>query len=80
MILSWNVRGLNKGARHREIGSDLKSLGCVCVALLETKVQKENADGIQRNQGTGNLKIIIMNIVMAEYGFYGIMEGLSLGK
>lgn len=42
MILTWNVWGLNKGARHVEIGSYLKQMKYACIALLETRVKKEN--------------------------------------
>lgn len=65
-------QGLNKGAPHREIGSHPKKLGCVCVALLETRVKKENAARIQNNKR----KIIMVNI-MAEYGYCGIIEKLN---
>lgn len=48
MILSWNVRGLNKKARHLEISAHLKNLLVPCVALLETRVKSSNAGKIRK--------------------------------
>lgn len=51
MIVTWNVRGLNKRARHIEIGSHLRKMEVSCVALLETRVKENNANKIMRILG-----------------------------
>lgn len=48
MMLTWNVRGLNKKSRHNEIWAHLKTLGVSCIALLETKVKKNNATKVRQ--------------------------------
>lgn len=45
------MRGLNKATRHSEIGSHLKRLNCVYVALLETRVNQANAGRIRQKLG-----------------------------
>lgn len=52
MILSCNVRGLNKSTRHMEISADIKKLQVSCVALLETRVKEVNKDKIRRQFGS----------------------------
>lgn len=43
MILSWNVRGLNKKARSKEVSSRLSKLQVNIAILVETRVKMENA-------------------------------------
>lgn len=54
MILTWNVRGLNKTTRHKEVGSHLKKLNCACVGLLETRVKVGHAMRIKNRLGKWN--------------------------
>ncbi|XP_058776813.1 uncharacterized protein LOC131651162 [Vicia villosa] len=51
MILTWNVRELNKKERHLEIKAHLKRLQVPCMALLETKVKENNAARIRQTFG-----------------------------
>lgn len=51
MIVTWNVRGINKEARHKEVCSYLHSFDVPIVALLETRVKKHNADRIRSKFG-----------------------------
>lgn len=51
MILTWNVRGLNKRIRHLEIRAHLKNLHVPCIALLETKVKQNNTHKIRHQFG-----------------------------
>jgi hypothetical protein len=48
MILSWNVRGLNKPGKIKEISSLLYNLRPVIVILLETRVKYNNADCVRK--------------------------------
>lgn len=48
MIVTWNVRGLNKIARHNEIGAHLGNMKVSCVAMLETRVKENNANKVRR--------------------------------
>lgn len=48
MILTWNVRRLNKRATHLEIKAHLKSLQVPCMALVETKVKYNNVVRIRK--------------------------------
>ncbi|XP_058768386.1 uncharacterized protein LOC131642116 [Vicia villosa] len=50
-MLAWNIMGLNKRARHVEIGAHLKRLQINCAALLETRVKKNKADEIRKRFG-----------------------------
>ena len=43
MIVSWNIRGLNKRARSREIGARLSRLQPRIAILVETRVKEKNA-------------------------------------
>ncbi|CAK8574902.1 unnamed protein product [Lathyrus sativus] len=51
MIVTWNVRGINKQARHREISSYISTFSVPICALLETKVKQNNADKIRKSFG-----------------------------
>ncbi|CAK8577553.1 unnamed protein product [Lathyrus sativus] len=48
MIVSWNVRGLNKAGKVREISSRLQNLDPAITVLIETRVKKEKAVGIRK--------------------------------
>lgn len=39
MMISWNIRGLNKVGKTIEISSRLKSLNPTIIVLLETRVR-----------------------------------------
>lgn len=53
MIVSWNVRDLNKISRHLiEIAAHLKKLQVSCVALQETRVKRDNAEKIRKKFGS----------------------------
>jgi len=41
-ILSWNVRGLNAPTKQEDVKCFLHAQGVKLVALIETKVKKEN--------------------------------------
>ncbi|CAK8579658.1 unnamed protein product [Lathyrus sativus] len=47
MLISWNVRGLNRAGKYKEISSHLLSLKADINILLETRVKKENAKNIR---------------------------------
>ncbi|XP_058753527.1 uncharacterized protein LOC131626708 [Vicia villosa] len=47
----WNVRGINKEARHREVNSYFSTFKVPIIALLETRVKKDNASKIRRKFG-----------------------------
>ncbi|XP_058725687.1 uncharacterized protein LOC131596982 [Vicia villosa] len=51
MILSWNVRGLNKAAKQKEINSRLLKLQPSIAILLETRIKRDKADRCRRNMG-----------------------------
>ncbi|XP_058763491.1 uncharacterized protein LOC131636928 [Vicia villosa] len=51
MICTWNVRGINKEARHRKVKSYLNKFNVPVVGLLETRVKQHNADRIRRKFG-----------------------------
>ncbi|XP_058726099.1 uncharacterized protein LOC131597415 [Vicia villosa] len=51
MIVSWNVRGLNKGIRNREISSRLSKLNPDIAILVETRVKKDKAVNIRKKLG-----------------------------
>ena len=44
MILSWNVRGLNRVAKNKEVSSRLFNLNPKVAILLETRVRQNNFD------------------------------------
>ncbi|XP_058776279.1 uncharacterized protein LOC131650591 [Vicia villosa] len=48
MITTWNVRGINKESRHREVSSYIHTLQVPIIALLETRIKETNADRIRR--------------------------------
>lgn len=48
MIISWNVRGLNKAGKFREISSRLQNLNPAITVLIETRVKEKNADRIRK--------------------------------
>ena len=41
MIIAWNVRGCNKIAKVKEIGSRLRALKIYVAILVETRVKQE---------------------------------------
>ena len=45
-ILAWNVRGLNKPIRRRDVKKHIQSLSPSIVALLETKVKEQLSERI----------------------------------
>lgn len=47
MLVSWNVRGLNKAGKLREISSHLLKLQPTIVVLIETRVKQEKAQKIR---------------------------------
>ncbi|XP_058722962.1 uncharacterized protein LOC131594771 [Vicia villosa] len=51
MISTWNVRGMNKDIRHREVSSYLHSMQVPIIALLETRVKQDKADRIRSKFG-----------------------------
>src|SRR4051812_9779869 len=53
MIISWNVRGLNKAGKCREIATRLKKLSPAIGILIETRVKYNKKDGV-RNKLGGN--------------------------
>ncbi|XP_058751689.1 uncharacterized protein LOC131624791 [Vicia villosa] len=52
MIVSWNVRGLNKKSRCKEVAAHLKKLHASCCILIETRVKEHNANKIRHWLGT----------------------------
>lgn len=46
MIISWNVRGLNKAGNIKEISSHLLKSNLTIVILIERRVKKNNVDMI----------------------------------
>lgn len=51
MIVSWNIRGLNKRAKLREISSRLYSLQLDVAILLETHVKQDNTGNCRKRLG-----------------------------
>jgi hypothetical protein len=47
MITSWNVRGLNKVGKLREISSRLLKLHPTIAIILETRVKAANANKVR---------------------------------
>ncbi|XP_058776752.1 uncharacterized protein LOC131651098 [Vicia villosa] len=47
MIVSWNIRGLNKVGKLREISSHLLNFQAEIIILLETRVKKNNVKAIR---------------------------------
>lgn len=47
MIVTWNVRGMNKEARHKDIYSSCSEFQVPIIALLETRVKNNNAEKIR---------------------------------
>lgn len=48
MIISWNMRGLNKAGKFGEISSRLQNLNPAITVLIETRVKEKNADRIRK--------------------------------
>jgi exonuclease III len=48
MIVSWNIRGLNKAGKVREISSRLQRLTPAISVLIETRVKAKNATRIRQ--------------------------------
>ncbi|XP_058727038.1 uncharacterized protein LOC131598458 [Vicia villosa] len=51
MISTWNVRGINKEAKHREVCSYFSTFHVPIIALLETRVKEINASRIRNKFG-----------------------------
>ncbi|KAL5132045.1 putative ribonuclease H protein [Glycine soja] len=51
MLVSWNIRGLNKAGKLREISSHLLNLQPSIVVLIETRVKEANAHKIRGKLG-----------------------------
>ena len=49
--MSWNIRGLNKAGKLREISSHLLNLQPSIVVLIETRVKEANAHKIRGKLG-----------------------------
>ncbi|CAK8531501.1 unnamed protein product [Lathyrus sativus] len=47
MLVSWNVRGLNRRVKTKEVSARLRSLNPMICILLETRVKQEKADRIR---------------------------------
>ncbi|CAK8532803.1 unnamed protein product [Lathyrus sativus] len=47
MIISWNVRGLNKSGKTREISSRLLDLNPAIIVLIETRVKRNKTQTIR---------------------------------
>jgi hypothetical protein len=45
-VLSWNIRGLNKAFKQREIGKVIRLWKISILCLVETKVRQENMDRV----------------------------------
>lgn len=43
MLVSWNIRGLNKVGKYKDINSHLLSLNANVNVLLKTRVKRDNA-------------------------------------
>lgn len=54
MITTWNVRGINKEARSREVSSYLSTFKVPVIALLETRVKHVNADRVRKKFGNNS--------------------------
>src|ERR1051325_2881383 len=48
MLVAWNVRGLNKSGKLKEISSRLLELRPMMTILIETRVKQENAVSIRQ--------------------------------
>jgi exonuclease III len=48
MIIAWNVRGLNKVGKIREISSRLVNLNPDIAILIETRVKSNKAEKIRK--------------------------------
>ncbi|XP_058748823.1 uncharacterized protein LOC131621801 [Vicia villosa] len=51
MMISWNVRGLDKHVRSMEVGAHLTMNKVSCVALLETRVKINNKEKSRKHLG-----------------------------
>src|SRR4051812_33725273 len=47
MLISWNIRGLNKTGKIREISSHLLSFQTDIIILIETRVKKDKASAVR---------------------------------
>lgn len=52
MMISWNIRGINKRARCNEIDAYTKNKKVSCIALIETRVKMNNAASFKLCQGS----------------------------
>lgn len=57
MIISWNVRGLNKSGKLREISSRLSNLKPDIMILLETRVKETKASRTREKLNLHNIYI-----------------------
>lgn len=53
MIISWNVRGLNKKAISTHVGAHIRKLHVHCIALLETRVKIKFVEHVRKKLGSG---------------------------
>ena len=51
MIVSWNVRGMNKEARHKEVEAYINTMNVPVVGLLETRVKQNKMAHIRQKFG-----------------------------
>lgn len=52
-LITWNIRGLNKAARQKEVKWFLTSNKVYIIAILEHKIKKLNADQVTRRIAPG---------------------------
>lgn len=50
-MITWNVMGINKRARHMKIIAHIKKINVSYVALLETRVNSNNSSAIRKRFG-----------------------------
>ncbi|CAK8563325.1 unnamed protein product [Lathyrus sativus] len=47
MIVSWNIRGLNKAVKTKEVSFRLLTLNLMIVVLIKTRVKKDKSDKVR---------------------------------
>lgn len=73
MLASWNVRGLNKVGKLREISSRLVELQPEIMILLETRVKQNKAKKIINLDSMEIIWTTMLITLMVEYGCTGIL-------
>ena len=75
-VLVWNVRGLNKPTRRRDVKNHIQLLSPSIVALLETKVKEQFSARILSFVflRVGPTAIIIPIVMVVEFGSVGIKK------